>query len=216
MHTPTGSVQLNFLHRLRAAKTLIRSVQKGMKKTILFIAIYLALSSSLSAAETNRPSVWATPITLGGIPNLYKVSDNLYRSAQPTSLGMQNLRNLEISTVVNLRAFHSDGDGIKDLSLNQEHIFMKAWHPEREDVIHFLRIVTDPKRTPVLVHCQHGADRTGTMCAMYRIVVQGWTKEEAVREMTEGGFGFHKFWDNLPEWIEKMDVESLKNDLRTR
>ena len=185
-----------------------------MKKIIVFVTIWLALSFSLLAAETTRPSSWATPITLEGIPNLHKVSDNLYRSAQPTPLGMFNLRNLGIKTVINLRAFHSDADEIKDLPLDREHIFMKAWHPEREDVIQFLRIVTDPKRTPVLVHCQHGADRTGAMCAMYRIIVQGWTKEEAIREMMEGGFGFHEIWDNLPAWIDQVDVESLKKDLR--
>ena len=49
---------------------------------------------------------------------------------------------------------------------------------------------------------------------MYRIIVQGWTKEEAIREMMEGGFGFHEIWDNLPAWIDQLDVESLKKDLR--
>ena len=89
---------------------------------------------------------------------------------------------------------------------------MKAWHPEREDAVLFLRIVTDPNRTPVLVHCQYGADRTGTMCAIYRIVVQKWPKEEAIREMTEGGFGFHEVWSNLPTWIDELDVEALRKE----
>jgi hypothetical protein len=42
--------------------------------------------------------------------------------------------------------------------------------------------------------------------------VQGWSKEEAIREMTEGGFGFHRVWFNLPGWIESIDMESLKED----
>ena len=58
----------------------------------------------------------------------------------------------------------------------------------------------------------HRADRTGTMCALYRIAVQNRTKKEAVQEMTKGGFNFHAVWDNLPEWIEEIDVESLKKD----
>ncbi len=49
-----------------------------------------------------------------------------------------------------------------------------------------------------LVHCQRGADRAGTMCVLYCVAVQGWTKEEAIREMTEGGFGFYEIWKNLP------------------
>jgi len=50
------------------------------------------------------------------------------------------------------------------------------------------------------------------MCALYRIAVQGWTKDEAIREMTEGGFNFHAVFDNLPEWIQKLDIESIKKD----
>jgi protein tyrosine phosphatase (PTP) superfamily phosphohydrolase (DUF442 family) len=125
---------------------------------------------------------------------------------------MQNLKRMGIETVVNLRSFHSDRDERGDTGLGYEHIYMKAWHPERKEVVRFLQIVTIPKRTPVLVHCLHGADRTGTICALYRITVQGWTKQRAIQEMTESGFNFHAVFDNLPEWIEELDVESIKKD----
>ncbi len=167
---------------------------------------------SLLAVEpaTNRPATWAQPVKIDGVPNLHKINDNLYRSAQPTPSGMQNLKQLGIKTVLNLRAFHSDRDEVGTTDLQKEHISMKTWHPETEDVIKFLQIVTDTNRTPVLVHCQHGADRTGTMCALYRVAIQGWTKPAAITEMTNGGFGFHKIWQNLPKWIETVDVESIK------
>jgi protein-tyrosine phosphatase len=87
---------------------------------------------------------------------------------------------------------------------------MKAWHPERKEVIRFLQIVGNPRRTPVLVHCMHGADRTGTVCAVYRVVVQGWTKKEAVREMREGGYGFHTVWKDLLDWIDELDLDAIK------
>jgi DSP-PTPase phosphatase fused to NAD+ Kinase len=74
-----------------------------------------------------------------------------------------------------------------------------------------LQIVTDPEHTPVLVHCQHGADRTGTMLALYRVAVQGWTKEAAIREMTRGGYGYHKIWIELPPWIRDLDIGSLRS-----
>ena len=168
--------------------------------------------AAASEPATERPASWAQPVELDGVPNLHKVSDNLYRSAQPTAEGMANLKKMGIKTVVSLRSFHSDRDEIGKTELGYEHIYMKAWHPERKEVVRFLKIVTDPKRTPVLVHCLHGADRTGTMCAWYRIAVQGWTKEESVREMTQGGYNFHSVFDNLPEWIQELDVESIKKD----
>jgi protein tyrosine phosphatase (PTP) superfamily phosphohydrolase (DUF442 family) len=173
----------------------------------------LVLLNTAYKAETspaNRPAHWAKPMQMKGVLNLHRVSDTLYRSAQPSAEGMRNLKAMGIETIVNLRSFHSDRDEIGDTGLAYEHIYMKAWHPEEEEAVRFLQIVTDPKRTPVLVHCQHGADRTGAMCALYRVGVQGWSKEEALKEMTQGGFGFHGIWDNLIQWINALDMEEIK------
>jgi protein tyrosine/serine phosphatase len=115
-----------------------------------------------------------------------------------------------IKTIVNLRAFHSDKDEIGDTDLSYEHIRMKAWRPKEEEIIRFLKIVTDKNRTPVFIHCLHGSDRTGTMCAIYRIVVCGWTKKEAIKEMKKEQFGFHKILINLPRFIKKLDIDKIK------
>ena len=48
------------------------------------------------------------------------------------------------------------------------------------------------------------------MCAIYRIAVQGWTKDEAIREMTEGGYGFHEVWENLIDFIQALDVDAVR------
>jgi len=37
----------------------------------------------------------------------------------------------------------------------------------------------------------------GCSVAVYRIVVQGWSKEEAILEMQKGGFGFHNTYTNI-------------------
>lgn len=179
---------------------------------IVFVSLLMATAIAGAEPAANRPAAWAQPLDVKGVPNLHKVSDTLYRSAQPTAKGFRNLKQMGIKTVLNLRAFHSDRDEMGDTGIRGEHIYMKTWHPEREDAVNFLRIVTDPQRATVLVHCQHGADRTGTMCAIYRVAVQSWTKEEAVREMTEGGFGFHEIWGNLPPWIADLDIESIKKE----
>jgi protein tyrosine/serine phosphatase len=125
---------------------------------------------------------------------------------------MRQLKAMEVKTVVNLRSFSSDRDEIGDTDLAYEHIYMKAWHPEREEIVRFLQIVTDKDRTPVFVHCQHGADRTGLMCAIYRVAVCGWTKEDAIREMTHGGFGHHTIWKNIIRFIEDLDIDEIKEE----
>jgi protein tyrosine/serine phosphatase len=154
----------------------------------------------------------ALKIELPGCGNLYKVSDMLYRGQQPTAEGFKELQKFGIKTVVNLRNFHSDKDELEGTNLICESIPMKTWDPEKEQVEAFLKIVTEPQKQPVFVHCQHGADRTGTMVAVYRIVVQGWNTQKAIDEMRYGPFGFHEVWTGLPKFIQELDVEKLRKE----
>ena len=123
---------------------------------------------------------------------------------------MKRLEAMGIKMVIDLRAFHSDRELLAGTSLKYESISVKSWHIEKEDAVRFLKLVTDPANQPVLVHCQHGADRTGTMCSLYRMVVDGWSKEDAIKEQTEGGYGFHEIWDNMKQWLGTVNVEELR------
>jgi len=42
---------------------------------------------------------------------------------------------------------------------------------------------------PTYVHCRHGKDRTGMACAMYRVLVNGWDINDAMREAHHFGMG---------------------------
>jgi len=154
--------------------------------------------------------VWAVRIEKPGLPNLYRVSGDLYRGAQPTAEGFRQLKAMGVKTIINLRAFYDDREEIAGTGLAYEEIPMNPWHAEDEDAIRFLNLVADRSRAPFFVHCYYGADRTGMLCAVYRIVIQGWTKDEAIAEMTQGGFGFHAIWENLVDYLRKLDVEKLK------
>jgi protein tyrosine/serine phosphatase len=184
-------------------------------------AIFLAVVLSVSGCRVreNRPefetkqaikSKWAQAIQLRGVPNLHKVSEDLYRGAQPSADGFRQLEKLGIRTVVNLRFVISDRDKIKGTGLDYEHINTTTLSTETRDVIRFLKIVTDKDRIPVFVHCHRGAERTGVMCAAYRVVVQGWTKEEAIAEMTEGGFASRTIKKNLLDYIRRINVMEMK------
>ena len=182
-----------------------------------------AVTGAAGAAQAapERPAEWARPIAgVDGMPNFYQVTPELYRSAQPLKKGFAYLAKQEppvpggkpIKTVLSLRALHEDASVVPP-ALRYEQIRFNTWHPENDDIVKFLRIATTPELQPVLVHCQHGSDRTGTMVALYRIVVQGWSKEAAVTEMTKGGYGFHPLWKNLTRYINQLDVDSLKAEL---
>ena len=175
----------------------------------------LATAASGFAAETNasapvRPAHWAKPLTDPGIKNFYQVTTNLYRGAQPTAEGMKQLKAMGVRTVINLRAFHSDKDEVAGTGLKGVRFEAEPWHAEDEDVVRFLRVMADTNNLPAFVHCQRGADRTGMMCAMYRVVFCGWTRADAIKEMKDGGFGFNPTWHNLVRYVERADVEKLK------
>ena len=161
-------------------------------------------------AEQATGRKWAERLQLPGVPNLHRVSENLYRGAQPTAEGMKQLEKLGVKTVVNLRSSRSDRDEIEGTALTYEHISLTMRNPDPENVTRFLKIVTDGSRTPVFVHCRHGADRTGTLCAIYRITVEGWSKDEAIAEMTRGGFGYHSIWKKLVDYVRNMDIEKTR------
>jgi protein tyrosine/serine phosphatase len=72
-----------------------------------------------------------------------------------------------------------------------------------------LRTIRDAKG-PILIHCWHGADRTGLISAMYRIVFQGWSKEDAIEELVNGGYRYHSIYRNIREFVRDADIESIK------
>jgi protein tyrosine/serine phosphatase len=153
----------------------------------------------------------ASPKDLPGLANFAQVSPALYRSAQPTREGFKRLKKLGVKTIVSLRTLHSDRDDLEGLGLNYARISFKPWHAEDEDVVKFLKIVTNPEYQPVLVHCKHGSDRTGTMVALYRVYEQGWPKKVALSELPR--FGFHKVWANLKRYFRKVDIVSLRKQV---
>ena len=180
----------------------------GIRVASFLIVLMLIGVSTSPAAE--RSTNWAARVEQDGLPNLHRISTNLYRCAQPTAVGLEAAEKLGIKTVISLRAFHSDKDEVESTTLRTERIHFKTWHPEDEDVVRFLKLVSNTNNGPYLIHCLHGADRTGTMIAIHRIAIEGWTKQEAIKEMTTGGFGYHTVWRNLIRYLNELDVEKLK------
>jgi len=189
-----------------------------------FVATLLALvfcgSPSAFADTATRPATWATAINgVDGMGNLFQVTPGLYRSRQPSTQALKNILaqhplaegSEPIRTVIALLTSDDDGAVLGNSSaVHHEWLKFSPFHPNEQDVVKFLRIVTTPSQQPVLVHCAQGSDRTGMMVAIYRIVVQGWSKDDALKEMIDGGYGFHSFWQDLVQYVRNLDVGALK------
>ena len=172
-----------------------------------------------------RPAAWAQPSTALsalGLHNVYQVDDGLYRAEQPSDAVLGQLfdgtlttpAGVPFKTVVNLRETPIDAPlALPDSQTQLVDLSLKTWDVDDQDILAFLRVATNPAQRPVIVHCRHGADRTGTMVAAYRMVVQGWSADAALAEMQQGGFGYHPIWVNLKRRIEQLPVAQMRVSL---
>lgn len=168
-------------------------------------SLLLSLSPAVLATSTgSRPA---------GIDNYHQVSPILYRSAMPEEQGFDALETSPIRSIVSLRWEADPADPTPEAGPRRIHIPIRTWKLTEDHIISFLKLVQDPANQPVLVHCKHGADRTGTMVAAYRIVVEGWSKEAALAEMRQPRYGHHWMWKNLRNLIRDLDVERIRSEL---
>jgi len=176
-----------------------------MKRTPLFLAILLVLPFPLFAqaaapasAPPIFPSAYGQKLHLAGIPNAGKVTDVLYRGAQPKEVGLSELKMLGITTIVNLRG--EDRERVawerkraESLGMRFVHIPVNGWSPPTdEQVAQFLSLLHDNPGQKIFVHCRFGEDRTSVFIAAYRIASEKWPAEQAIREMYF--FGFNGLW----------------------
>lgn len=172
-----------------------------------------SLSSVHAEAPRLRPENWARPVISSDLDNWYRVDERLYRSAQPDDEGMAAAVQLGIGRVLDLREYHSDDDEAEGTGLQLYRVPMNAGKIKDADVVRALKIITASKQ-PILVHCWHGSDRTGTIVAMYRILVQGWSRKAALDELINGGYGYHSIYSNIPDYIRQVDIDKLREQLQ--
>lgn len=171
--------------------------------------------SAVPEAIEPRPEHWADPLAATRVENLHRIAPGLYRSAQPRRADVAALRALGIRTVVSLRSFNDDAEvfrGHTDIALRR--IAINTWSIDDAGVLRALIAIQHALREgPVLIHCLHGADRTGVVAAVWRIAVQGWDKEAARAEMLRGGYGYHTLWRNIPRYLDRLDAAAMRRAL---
>jgi tyrosine-protein phosphatase SIW14 len=135
----------------------------------------------------------------------------LYRSGQMTAEGFtEAVARHHIRTIINLQDEYPDpeirtsffnGHTIPESELcNQLGVRYEYLPPDlltrRHAAAHrpvaidrFLELLEDKTIYPVLIHCRAGLHRTGVMTAVYRMRYQGWSPQEAIREIKANGFG---------------------------
>ena len=166
-------------------------------KSPVFYTAALVTALSLSPATAQYASAQPPPaaalLSAIHIDNFGRISPTYYRGAQPKGRDYADLAALGVKTLINLTGDDASPDekamaqkaglGYVQIPMNTHVV------PTIAQLAEFLKIVNDPAKQPVYVHCVGGKHRTGVMTAAYRMSHDGWTAERAFNEMKQYKFG---------------------------
>lgn len=136
--------------------------------------------------------------SLPGVSNFEKVSDLVYRGAQPTEQGFQSLAKLGVHTVIDLQEAGSaraifEEKAVKAAGMEYVNVPMEGMRtPSNESVNKVLAVLENTATGAVFVHCHRGADRTGGIIACYRIEHDHWTNQKALAEARSMGMSWYQ------------------------
>lgn len=191
-----------------------------LKSTLSRSAIILIVSLQLTACITTqalpdheRPQNWGSVINKQH--NLYQISPMLYRSVQPNSVFIPELKKNNIDVVINLRSRNKDKMVLAEQNFKLVHIPINTWAMDRNNLLNVMKAIQTAKQQDqkVLIHCFHGSDRTGASVAMYRIIYENWTIDDALNEMKHGGYGFHPIWGNIEKLFTPENIKWIREQL---
>ncbi|MDO9620135.1 MAG: dual specificity protein phosphatase family protein [Pseudomonas sp.] len=200
-------------------RSLLLVARMGLALLVLAVALLvLPISMAWSAVQTGpgvnstaRPQAWAQPLDQG--LNLYRMQPDLYRSALPTAAAQPLIKALGVATVINFYQ-RTDAAWLHDPQIRQVHLPLRTDRIDDSDVLEALRNIRQAQaRGPVLIHCKHGQNRTGLIAALYRVVYQGWSKQQALAEMRGGGFGGEQRMGDAERYLAQVDIARLQTAL---
>ena len=166
----------------------------------LLLAIALLLPGTVCHAKEPLPKSGSSSIQssrkfgerrrVAGIGNFGEVTPMLYRGGQPNRRGFQALAKSGVQIIVDTRGDRTKSEGKEVRKLGMRYVAI-PWHcpfPHDEAFARFLKLMQENRGKKIFVHCRLGDDRTGMMIAAYRMAHEGWTADEAMREMQKFGF----------------------------
>lgn len=147
------------------------------------------------------------------IKNFRRVNDWFYRGGQPTVDQLPLLVEAGFKTIVCLRwnasAIEAERQKAIELGFNFIYLPLSYWIlPTQKEIETYFEIIDNESMRPVFLHCKHGSDRTGMLVTFYRMAREGWTADEAYKEMKDAGF--HKIRMHHFKWAVYRFERKLK------
>ena len=188
-------------------------IQRHFFKILTLSFMVSGCITTPSLPKEQRPTHWAKE--LNRAENFYQISADVFRSEQPDVNLVPQLKQNRIDVVINLRSSDLDSKQLKNQNLKLIHIPINTWSMSREDLLQVMFEIQQAKafEQKILIHCYHGSDRTGASIAMYRIIFEDWSTQEALDEMKYGGYGFHPIWINIEKIFTPENIKWIREQL---
>lgn len=122
-------------------------------------------------------------------PNLHRVTEDLWRSAQPAPRHLRRIAERGVRTIVNLRGADAHGpywleqEACDRLGLKLIDVKLKSRAAPTRAELARLREAIDTIEGPTLIHCKSGSDRTGLFCGLYLALREGVPVADARRQL---------------------------------
>ena len=153
----------------------------------------------IAAFVFNQATHAQSKISDKDLPNFGQVNATLYRGGQPTEAGVKKLAQMGVKTIIDLRGederAQTEEAWARSAKIKFVNISMANWFkPNTADIERIVKEINQPENQPVFIHCRRGADRTGTVIAVYRIAYDNWTAQQAIDEAKNYKIGWWQFW----------------------
>jgi protein tyrosine/serine phosphatase len=191
----------------------------ALSLTLNSFAVPFRQQTSFSTSSTSSVAsahVVGQKISVPGVSNAGKISDSLYRGAQPNLAHLNELKKLGVTTIVDLRSesrHTREQEKIQAESLGMHFVSIPVDGfdpPTSEQLVQFFLVMRQTPMQKVFVHCHFGADRTGVFIAAYRIAFERWTSDQAMTEMLY--FGFNRHWHPAMENYVHLLPDRIHSD----
>src|SRR5512142_1024873 len=143
--------------------------------SLLLLAFAVAGCAGRRPAPSTPQFAFAEKFELPGVSDTGKVNEFLYRGTQPNHEGIEQLKKLGITTIVDLRGerrglMEEERRHAESLGMRLVSIPGNGWSPPQdEQIAQFLSLFRQRPRQKVFVHCWLGSDRSGVFIATYRM-----------------------------------------------
>ena len=148
----------------RAILNCLKSFMSCVSTALLFVflASPYTLWAQSQASAPSAPvlrSAYGEKLKFAGLPNGGKISDSLFRGAQPRAEGFDQLRNLGITTIVDLRGEDAgkvawERQQAESRGIRFVNIPLSGWSPPtNEQIAQFLSLFKN-EHEKVFVHCR--------------------------------------------------------------